>query len=215
MPVAFFLCAAKPVPLSGLSATHPPLEERLRCIYGCNIGLLDASLLDEPRFSVGKVLPDLMYLTASSSATSNSRIASAGIGISTGTRVALACAAATDAGAASMIADATLAATTTEVTSSIAPMRLPPVLRLALHDPPNAGALMHALLRNVPARVALETAYGGATHRLLPANLGQRFYRIGQLSVTDDVRHNQITYQSRQYSEKHLKIRCGKKNPHS
>lgn len=65
---------------------------------------------------------------------------------------------------------------------------------------------MHALLRDVPARLALETAYGGATHWLPSANRGQRSHRIGQLSVTNDVRHNQITYESRQYSEKHLKI---------
>ncbi|MBX9899840.1 MAG: M48 family metallopeptidase [Burkholderiaceae bacterium] len=40
-----FLAAARPKFLSGLFATHPPLEERLRRIYGRSVGMLDAEEL--------------------------------------------------------------------------------------------------------------------------------------------------------------------------
>ena len=60
----FFLCAARPALLAGLFATHPPLEERLRRIYGRNIGLLDAPVLEESQFSIAEALPDLQYVAA-------------------------------------------------------------------------------------------------------------------------------------------------------
>ena len=40
-----FLAAARPKFLTGLFATHPPLEERLRRIYGRSVGMLDAEEL--------------------------------------------------------------------------------------------------------------------------------------------------------------------------
>ncbi|MDE2430648.1 MAG: M48 family metallopeptidase, partial [Burkholderiales bacterium] len=43
-----FLGAARPNLLAGLFATHPPLEERLKRVYGRNMGFLDASEIIEP-----------------------------------------------------------------------------------------------------------------------------------------------------------------------
>ncbi|HEY8100735.1 MAG TPA: M48 family metallopeptidase [Burkholderiaceae bacterium] len=58
-----FLGAARPSLVKGLFATHPPLEERLRRIYGRNVGMLDASELagnTTDNVSTGG-LPDLPY----------------------------------------------------------------------------------------------------------------------------------------------------------
>lgn len=62
-----FLGAAKPSLVSGLFATHPPLTERLRRIYGRNVGLLDAAELPDAAASsdnpgaIAAMLPDLPY----------------------------------------------------------------------------------------------------------------------------------------------------------
>lgn len=59
-----FLGAARPNLVAGLFATHPPLEERLRRIYGRDVTLLDApELKDEPTGNA-VTLPDLPYATA-------------------------------------------------------------------------------------------------------------------------------------------------------
>lgn len=42
-----FLGAARPQLLSGLFATHPPLEERLKRLYGRNVAFLDASVMSD------------------------------------------------------------------------------------------------------------------------------------------------------------------------
>ncbi|HYD81622.1 MAG TPA: M48 family metallopeptidase [Paucimonas sp.] len=57
-----FLGAVKPSLLSGLFATHPPLEERLRRIYGRKIDMLDAPpRKEEP---AAAVLPDIPFAAA-------------------------------------------------------------------------------------------------------------------------------------------------------
>ena len=55
-----FLGAARPNLLSGLFATHPPLTERLRRVYGKSVDFLDASELPESGFadSDAAVMPD-------------------------------------------------------------------------------------------------------------------------------------------------------------
>ena len=55
-----FLSAIKPSLLSGMFATHPPIKERLRRIFGKNIELLDAPELAAEIASV-EALPDIPY----------------------------------------------------------------------------------------------------------------------------------------------------------
>ena len=55
-----FISAVKPSLLSGMFATHPPLGERLRRIYGKSVDLLDApEIADE--VSPAAMLPDIAY----------------------------------------------------------------------------------------------------------------------------------------------------------
>lgn len=54
-----FLGAARPNLLSGLFATHPPLQERLRRVYGRSVEMLDASEIVDPALVAG--LPEGMY----------------------------------------------------------------------------------------------------------------------------------------------------------
>ncbi len=56
-----FLSAARPNLWSGLFATHPPIAERLRRIYGRSIDLLDAPELPV-EFSSAEQLPDIPYV---------------------------------------------------------------------------------------------------------------------------------------------------------
>lgn len=55
-----FLSAIKPSLLSGMFATHPPIKERLRRIFGKNIDLLDAPELEQESADVAP-LPDIPY----------------------------------------------------------------------------------------------------------------------------------------------------------
>jgi Zn-dependent protease with chaperone function len=77
-----FLGAPRPSLVDGLLATHPPLEERLRRIYGRSAALLDAPELPPPEPAATQTLPDIPYqavgLTApveQSSAAANTRLA--------------------------------------------------------------------------------------------------------------------------------------------
>jgi hypothetical protein len=45
-----FLGAARPSFLSGMFATHPPLEERLRRVYGKDVQFVQADVLDDDEF---------------------------------------------------------------------------------------------------------------------------------------------------------------------
>jgi Zn-dependent protease with chaperone function len=56
-----FLGAVKPSLLSGLFATHPPIEERLRRIYGRSVDMLDAPL---QKVEPAPVLPDIPFVAA-------------------------------------------------------------------------------------------------------------------------------------------------------
>jgi hypothetical protein len=55
-----FLSAVKPDWLTGMFATHPPIGERLRRIYGKSVALLDAPELSD-RHSNAPLLPDIPY----------------------------------------------------------------------------------------------------------------------------------------------------------
>jgi Zn-dependent protease with chaperone function len=59
-----FLGAARPNLLAGLFASHPPLAERLRRIYGRNVALLDAPELPAEAPPAAERLPDLAFFTS-------------------------------------------------------------------------------------------------------------------------------------------------------
>jgi Zn-dependent protease with chaperone function len=58
-----FLSAIKPSLLSGMFATHPPINERLRRIFGRSVELLEAPEL-EAQQPVAEALPDIPYVAA-------------------------------------------------------------------------------------------------------------------------------------------------------
>jgi len=58
-----FLGAPKPGLADGLLATHPPIAERLRRIYGRNVELLDAPEMEEAYPQPAPTLPDIPYTT--------------------------------------------------------------------------------------------------------------------------------------------------------
>jgi Zn-dependent protease with chaperone function len=58
-----FLGAVKPSLLSGLFATHPPIEERLRRIYGRNVEMLDAPM-QTVEATASTELPDIPFVAA-------------------------------------------------------------------------------------------------------------------------------------------------------
>lgn len=59
-----FLGAPRPNMLSGLLATHPPIEERLRRIFGREVELLETPALPEESRESADVLPDIPYVAA-------------------------------------------------------------------------------------------------------------------------------------------------------
>ncbi len=120
-----FLGAPKKSLAGGFFATHPPLEERLRRIYGKSVAMLDAPQLPDEQAS--EPLPDIPY------------VASAFVGPSatdtTGT------AAAHDAPTATAAAAAPAFASGEQHASA-----LPQALVSAIHEPEAARAVVYALL---------------------------------------------------------------------
>jgi Zn-dependent protease with chaperone function len=124
-----FLSAAKPNLLSGLFATHPPIRERLRRIYGRDIGMLDGpeivveELAEKDRPDNG--LPDIPYFAP---------------GFVSG-------AAHMQAAAEAIVATAASAYGNTRDTSSpLQKIRLAPEIDQAMHEPNGASAIVYALL---------------------------------------------------------------------
>lgn len=118
-----FLSAVRPSLLSGFLATHPPIPERLRRIYGKSVELLDAPERKEPA-SGGDALPDIPYLAPGLTATSD--VSPVNIATSTAT-----------------------SASTPSIAfgrSIVQQARLSPELDSAVHDPQAACALVYALL---------------------------------------------------------------------
>lgn len=76
-----FLGAVKPSLLSGLFATHPPIEERLRRIYGRNVDMLDAPVQQED-MAPSPMLPDIPFAASGFAADTAS--------VSVGTQIATA-----------------------------------------------------------------------------------------------------------------------------
>lgn len=62
-----FLGAPKPSLVSGLFATHPPIDERLRRIYGRNVDLLDAPETGAGYATGSETLPDIPYVAVAAS----------------------------------------------------------------------------------------------------------------------------------------------------
>lgn len=118
-----FLSAVKPSLLSGLFATHPPIPERLRRIFGRSVDLRDAPELPEEYAAAEPPLPDLPF------AASGFAEASAAPAISS--------AVPTDLSAGLSLAFGRSVARQT---------RLSPELDSALHDPYRACAVVYALL---------------------------------------------------------------------
>lgn len=56
-----FLGAPRPNLMRGMLATHPPIEERLRRIFGRKVDMLDAPALQEGSASGAEMLPDIPY----------------------------------------------------------------------------------------------------------------------------------------------------------
>jgi Zn-dependent protease with chaperone function len=112
-----FLSAVKPSLLSGMFATHPPINDRLRRIFGRGVELLDAPEL-ETEVASTEALPDIPYV-ASGFAGADAPAAGA---------------------SASPIPSAALG------NSLVEPALLAPDLENALHEPQAACAVVYALL---------------------------------------------------------------------
>lgn len=122
-----FLNSIKPSLLSGLYATHPPIPERLRRIYGRNVELMDAPELPGKFDSPEPVLPDIPYVAS---------------GFAGGP-----VAASDEAAAPSIVTGAVLPALGTEFGHGIVQqVRLSEELDGALRDPQAACAVVYALL---------------------------------------------------------------------
>lgn len=124
-----FLSAAKPNLLTGLFATHPPIRERLRRIYGRDIGMLDGpeliieELAEERRLDNG--LPDIRYF-APGFVSGNAHMQAAAEAI-----------VATAASAYGNVRDAA---------SPLQKIRLAPEIDQAMHEPSGAIVIVYALL---------------------------------------------------------------------
>lgn len=124
-----FLSAAKPSLLAGLFATHPPIRERLRRIYGRDIGVLDGpelvveELAEKDRPDNG--LPDIPYFAP---------------GFVSG-------AAHMQAAAETIVATAASAyGNTRHAASPLQKIRLAPEIDQAMHEPSGASVIVYALL---------------------------------------------------------------------
>ena len=107
--------------MSGWLATHPPLAERLRRIYGRSVEPLDAPEIPEAPTAAEPMLPDIPYFVPAAAAMPASTSASASI--------------------------ATPATPSVEFGHhAAAPVALPIELGNALHEPQAACALVYALL---------------------------------------------------------------------
>ncbi|RBA24392.1 M48 family metallopeptidase [Herminiimonas fonticola] len=117
-----FLSAVRPNLMAGLFATHPPLRERLRRIYGRDVALLDAQEMpaEDVVFPVPTgSLPDIAYAASSLAEMKSDLLAS------------------TDA----------IAATAAQAYGgALAKIRLCPEIDQAVHDPYAAPLLVYALL---------------------------------------------------------------------
>lgn len=113
-----FLSAIKPSLLSGMFATHPPINERLRRIFGRGVELLEAPEL-EPERSSAEALPDIPYAASGFAGTTASMA---------------------EQPAASVAPSAVFSHNAGE------PAILTPELENALHDPQAASAVVYALL---------------------------------------------------------------------
>ena len=116
-----FLSAVRPNLLKGFFATHPPLSERLRRIYGRDVTMLEAPcLVINEAVVVRHALPEIPYVaTALVDAVENRNLASENI-------VAI--------------------AKKAYGTSTLAKIRLCPEIDRAVHDPHAAPMLVYALL---------------------------------------------------------------------
>jgi hypothetical protein len=125
-----FLGAARPSLVDGLFATHPPLKERLRRIYGRDVTLLDATPIIEEPASNAATLPDLPYTAAGFAGgdTANDYIQAAYAAEATS---------ATPASAPSAIAFGR---------NAVQQIRLAPELDTAIREPESACAVVYALL---------------------------------------------------------------------
>ncbi len=122
----FFLSAIKPSLLSGMFATHPPIGDRLRRIFGRNVELMNAPEIIEVA-EVSPILPDLPYVTSGFSE---------GIPPSAATT-------------SSVATSATIVAATLPLTGQstvAAKIGLPPELDNAVRDSLAARAVVYALL---------------------------------------------------------------------
>ncbi len=116
-----FLGAAQPRLAGGWLATHPPLAERLRRIYGRSVELLDAPEIPEPPSAAEPMLPDIPYFVPAAAAMSAAASASSAM--------------------------ASPATPSVEFGHHAAPpSALPIELSNALHEPQAACALVYALL---------------------------------------------------------------------
>lgn len=133
-----FLGAPRQNMLKGMLATHPPIEERLRRIFGRKVDMLDAPPLPPEPHSIGTMLPDIPYETSSATAVAS--------GLSSSLRSAGASSAEAGSGS-SMATPAQQATWTTFGAGAQSESRnLPPALDSATHDPQAACALVYALL---------------------------------------------------------------------
>lgn len=113
-----FLSAIKPSLLSGMFATHPPINDRLRRIFGRNVELLEAPELERESPSA-EILPDIPYVASGFAGT---ELSAAGTPI---------------------VAAPTALGKGATAASSVFPA---PELENALHEPQAASAVVFALL---------------------------------------------------------------------
>jgi Zn-dependent protease with chaperone function len=150
-----FLSAARPRLLAGLFATHPPIRERLRRIYGRDIGMLDGPdmVVEEAVESAAldNGLPDIPYVAA---------------GFAGGS---------THMQAAAEAIVATAAAAYGNKNSPLQQIRLAPEIDMAMHEPNGTSAIVYALLLEAGQQIQLEALH---TNSPKQAALAERLAKI-------------------------------------